>query len=212
VLKRMGWLKAVVCILCLLPALDLWRVLEHINPMWRTAYDYHVFSLGITVTGAWAFIFLYLVLAVTPVQRLTGFLWLGELRRTLGLFAFFYALLHLAMYMVVGQKLRFDYAWEDAFLQKSRIPGWLAVFLLLPLALSSSDFMVRWLGGKNWRRLHWLVFPAAVLAILHLAWTQADKGTGFDGTRNAIIPFLILVLLRLVKLRRRAPSGARAPK
>jgi DMSO/TMAO reductase YedYZ heme-binding membrane subunit len=202
VLKRVGWLKAVVCVLSLLPALDLWRVLRQMNPFWRTAYDFRVFSLGISVTGAWAFIFLYLTLAVTPVQRLTGLAWLGELRRALGLFAFFYSLLHLAMYMVVGQKLRFDYAWQDAFLEKSRIPGWIALFLLLPLALTSSDFMVRWLGGKGWKRLHWLVFPAVILAIVHLAWTQSDKQTGFDGTRNAIVAFLVLVLLRLVKRRR----------
>ncbi len=192
--------------LSVLPALDLVRVLRLINPLWLTAYDFHVFSLAIAVSGAWAFIFIFLALAVTPVQRLTGFRWPAELRRTLGLFAFFYVLLHAAVYMVIGQKLRFDYAWEDAFLQKSRIPGWLSLFLLVPLATTSMDVMVRRLGGKRWKRLHWLVFPATALAIAHLAWTQSDNESGFRGTRNAIVAFVILIGLRFVRFRWSAPS------
>ncbi|HEX7453242.1 MAG TPA: ferric reductase-like transmembrane domain-containing protein [Polyangiaceae bacterium] len=206
--KRAVWLNIAVCILSAMPALDLWRVLRLMNPSWMTAYDYQIFALGIAVTGAWAFIFLYLVLAVTPVMRLTGFLWLAELRRALGLWAFFYSLLHLAFYMVVGQKLRWDYAWEDAFLMKSRLPGWFAIFLLVPLALTSTDFMVRWLGGKWWKRLHFLVFPATALAIWHLWWTQSDGQVGFRGTRNAVIPFVILVALRLLRFRKKAPARA----
>ena len=206
--KRSVWLNLGVCILSVLPALDLWRVLERMNPMWRTAYDYKVFSLGIAATGAWAFIFLFLTLAVTPVMRLTGFRWPGELRRALGLFAFFYCFLHLALYMVVGQKWHWDYAWDDAFLQKSRIPGWFAIFLLVPLALTSTDSTVRWLGGKNWKRLHWLIFPATALAIWHLWWTQDDNQMGFRGTRNAVIAFVVLVALRFVRLRRRAATSS----
>src|SRR4051794_40944689 len=137
-MKRAGLLRALVCISNVLPALDLWRALRAINPDWIAAYDYKVFTLVISATGAWAFIFLFLALACGPLQRFTKWRWPGELRRTVGLFAFFYAFLHLAAYVVVGQKLRFDYVWEDAFLMKSRLPGWGALILLVPLALTST--------------------------------------------------------------------------
>lgn len=205
--KRALWLNLGVCILSAWPVLDLWWVLRRMNPQWLTAYDYQVFALGIAATGAWAFIYLLLTLAVTPVMRLTGFRWPGELRRTLGLFAFFFSFLHLALYMVVGQKWHWDYAWDDAFLEKSRLPGWGALFLLLPLALTSTDAAARWLGGKNWKRLHWLIFPATALAIWHLWWTQSNNLSGYRATRNVVIPFVVLVALRFVKPRRRAPSA-----
>ena len=69
VFKRSVWLNLGVCILSVMPALDLWRVLRRMNPQWLTAYDFRVFSLGIAATGAWAFIFIFLTLAVTPVMR-----------------------------------------------------------------------------------------------------------------------------------------------
>jgi sulfoxide reductase heme-binding subunit YedZ len=197
--KRAGLLQAAVCVLSLLPALDLWRVLRRMNPAWLTAFDYPVFSLAIAASGAWAFIFLFLALACGPLQRLTRWRWPVEIRRALGLFAFFYALLHLAVYLAIGQKWRFDYAWADAFLQKSRLPGYAALILLIPLALTSTDGMVRRLGGKNWKRLHLLVFPATALALWHMAWVQSDSGThDFHRTRNAVVTFLVLIALRLL--------------
>ena len=202
--KRAGLLQAAVCVLSVLPALDLWRVIRRMNPEWLTAFDYQVFALGIAASGAWAFIFLFLALACSPVQRLLRMRWPGDIRRTLGLFAFFYVLLHLAFYMVVGQKMRFDYAWEDAFLMKSRLPGWAALILLLPLALTSTDFMVRWLGGKFWKRLHFLVFPATALALWHMAWVQYDSNThDYHRTQNAVVTFALLIAVRLLlKLRK----------
>ncbi len=203
--KRLRWLlKAVVIALSLLPALDLWRVLRILNPLWLTAFDYPVFRTGIGATGAWAFIFIFLALACTPVQRLTGMRWPIELRRILGLFAFFYAFLHLAFYIVVGQKWRFDYAFDDAMLIHSRLPGWAALILLLPLALTSTDGMVRRLGGKNWKRLHWLVFPATALALWHMAWTQWESGTNdYHRTWYAVDAFLVLIAVRLLLWLRR---------
>jgi len=172
-------------------------------------FDYPVFKTGITATGAWAFIFLFLALGCTPVARLTGMRWPLELRRILGLYAFGYAFLHFAFYIVVGQKWRFDYAIDDARLIHSRLPGWASLILLLPLALTSTDGMVRRLGGKNWKRLHWLVFPAAALAIWHQAWTIWDNGTNdyhrawytAEAFAGLIAVRLLLWLRRLVATR-----------
>jgi sulfoxide reductase heme-binding subunit YedZ len=208
--KRVGWLLVIaVSILSVLPALDLWRVLRLINPDWVKAYSYPVFDLGIKATGAWALIFLFLTLACSPIQRLLGLRWPGtrwpgSLRRTLGLFAFFYCGLHVLFYLSVGQKWRWDYAWDDAFLEKSRLPGWGAIILLLPLALTSTDWMVRWLGGKFWKRLHFLVFPAIALAIWHQTWTEKAAGTNdYHRAIYAMWAFGILILARLLlKLRR----------
>lgn len=172
------------------------------NPDFLKAYDYPVFALGITASGIWAFIFLFLALAVTPVQKLTRQLWLGDFRRPLGLLAFYYSLLHLAVYIVIGQKFRFDYILPDAKFAPSRYPGWAAVILLVPLALTSTDFTVRWLG-KNWKRLHLLVYPATALAIWHFWWTEDDNRKPHTGAEKALWAFGILILLRiLLKLRK----------
>jgi methionine sulfoxide reductase heme-binding subunit len=196
----LNWVKAALFVWWLAPAVDLVRVLEQMNRHFIRAYDYRVFSLATAATGAWAFIFLFATLACTPLQRLTGLRWPGELRRMLGLFAFFYSVLHLIVYIVIGQKMRFDYAWADALAQKSRIPGWIALILLVPLAVTSTDAMVRRVGAKHWKNLHRLVYVATAFAIAHLAWTDADNFTDFQRTKKVVIPFVILMALRLVPL------------
>lgn len=196
-----------------MPALDLWRVLRLLNPLWLKAFDYPVFKTGITATGAWCFIFLFLALACTPVAKLTGLRFPLELRRILGLYGFFYAFLHFAFYIVVGQKWRFDYAIEDAMLLHSRLPGWAALILLLPLALTSTDGMVRLLGGKNWKRLHWLVFPATALAIWHQGWTIWESGSNdYHRAYYTVEAFAVLIAARLLLWLRKlvATRSARA--
>lgn len=197
--RRWLWLKLALGVLCTCPALDLIRVLSQMNRHFITAYDNRVFRVAIEASGAWAFIFLFIVLACTPVQRLTGWAWVRAVRRLLGLFAFFYVVLHFAAYFVVGQKFHFDYLMFDALQAKSRIPGWLALLLLIPLALSSTDGMVRRIGARRWKWLHRLVYPAVALALWHLAWTEVDHGsTDFHETRTALIPFVLVLLARLV--------------
>lgn len=117
--------------------------------------------------GDWALRFLLIALAVTPLRRLTHWAPLARLRRMLGLFAFFYVCLHLASY--VGVDLFFDWAalWQDVAKRTYITLGMVAVLLLVPLAVTSTDGMIRRLGGRAWRRLHMLVFPAAILAVAH---------------------------------------------
>lgn len=117
--------------------------------------------------GDWALRFLLIALAVTPLRRLTRWAPLARLRRMMGLFAFFYVCLHLASY--VGLDLYFDWAalWQDVAKRTYITLGMAAVLLLVPLAVTSTDGMIRRLGGRAWRRLHMLVFPAAILGVAH---------------------------------------------
>jgi methionine sulfoxide reductase heme-binding subunit len=193
--------KVLVSVSSTFPALDLLRVLYQHNPHFIRDYDFAAFSFSINVSGAWAFVYLFLALACTPVQRLTRSAWVAAVRRPLGLAAFGYCVLHFLAYFVIGQKLQVGFVIYDSLHQASRIPGWLSLLLLLPLALTSTDGMARRLGGKRWKLLHRLVYPAAALAILHVYWVESDHYSDFHVTRNTLIPFVILMLARLIRFK-----------
>jgi sulfoxide reductase heme-binding subunit YedZ len=117
--------------------------------------------------GDWALRFVLIALAVTPLRKLTGWAPLARLRRMLGLFAFFYVCLHLSSY--IGLDLFFDWQALGRDIVKRRYItlGMAAFVLLVPLAVTSTDAMVRRLGGRRWRLLHKLVFPIAILGVVH---------------------------------------------
>jgi methionine sulfoxide reductase heme-binding subunit len=194
--------KIAVSILATFPAIDLVRVLYLRNPHFIRDYDFYAFNLAINVSGRWAFVFLFLALACTPVQRFVRAAWIPALRRPLGLSAFGYCVLHFLAYFVVGQKLNLEYVWSDTWLQRSRLPGWASLLLLLPLAITSSDGMVRRLGGKRWKWLHRLVYPATALAVVHVYFVDRERVTQYEATWNTLVPFVILMLLRLVRFKR----------
>lgn len=122
-------------------------------------------------SGNAAVILLLVSLAVTPLRRITGWNALQKIRRLTGLWAFAYAVIHLAVYSVLDQGLAWEYILEDMTERPFTVVGTLAFLLLLPLAVTSTKGWVRRLG-RNWIRLHWLVYPAAALALLHYAWGQ----------------------------------------
>lgn len=118
-------------------------------------------------TGIWALRLLALTLLVTPLRRLTGWNVLARYRRMLGLFTFFYATLHLLVYLVIDQGLWVDGIVEDVFERPYITLGMLGWLLLLPLAVTSTAGWVRRLGGRRWQRLHRLVYVVAVAGVLH---------------------------------------------
>ena len=156
-------MKPIVFVLCLGPILWLaYRgILGHlgVNPI-ETVIRY---------LGDWALRFLLIALAVTPVRILTGYTPIGRLRRMLGLFAFAYVVLHMLAY--IGLDRLFDWAelYKDVVKRIYITVGMAAFAMLLPLAITSTDAMVRRLGGRTWRRLHRLVYPAGVAAVIHYA-------------------------------------------
>lgn len=193
--------KALVSILSTFPAIDLVRVLYRHNPNFIRDYDFAAFSLSVNVSGRWAFVFLFLALACTPVQRLTRSAWVAAVRRPLGLAAFGYCVLHFLAYFVIGQKLNVGYVVWDSTHVYSRIPGWISLLLLLPLALTSTDGMTRLLGGKRWKLLHRLVYPAAAVAVLHAYMVEDDHTQGFTTTKITATVLGILMLARLLRFR-----------
>lgn len=121
-------------------------------------------------TGFWTLTFLTITMAITPLRQLTQRVWLGRFRRMLGLFAFFYGVLHFSTYLVLDQF--FD--WANILKDISKRPyitvGFSALVLMTPLAVTSTDAMLKRLGGKRWRRLHRLVYLVTVAGVIHFWW------------------------------------------
>ena len=122
---------------------------------------------GVRQSGLWALRFLLLALAVTPLRRLTGLAGLARLRRMIGLFAFFYALLHVLTYVGVDQFFDWHAVWLDIVRRPYITVGLAAFTVLALLAATSPVAVVRRLGGRRWRALHKGVFAAGALGCLH---------------------------------------------
>ena len=118
-------------------------------------------------TGTLTLVFLLISLAVTPVRRITGLNWLTRFRRLLGLFAFFYGSLHLMTYVAFDRFFHLRTIPGDVAKRPFIAIGMTAFFLMVPLAITSTDKMVKRLGGKRWVRLHRLVYPCGILGVLH---------------------------------------------
>jgi sulfoxide reductase heme-binding subunit YedZ len=126
-------------------------------------------------TGDWTLYFLCITLAVTPLRRLTGWNWLIKLRRTLGLFAFFYAALHFTTFLWFDHFFDLHEMWKDVLKRPFITVGFIAFVLLVPLAVTSTNRMVKRLGGKRWQWLHRVIYLIAPLGILHFWWMKAGK-------------------------------------
>jgi sulfoxide reductase heme-binding subunit YedZ len=122
------------------------------------------------VTGDTALSCLMLSLAITPLRRLTGWNEIIRVRRLIGLTAFWYACLHLTTYVVFDQSLSLMEILTDIRKHPWVLVGFTAFLCLVPLAITSTNGWIRRLGGKNWNRLHRLVYVAAVAGVLHYFW------------------------------------------
>jgi methionine sulfoxide reductase heme-binding subunit len=194
----MRFFKPAVFVLCLTPLAWL---------AWQALYG----SLGVnpieTVNrylGDWALRFLLIALAVTPVRQWTHWAPLARLRRMLGLYAFFYVFLHLSSY--VGLDQFFDWAaiWKDVLKRTYITFGMIAFVLLIPPAVTSTNAMVKRLGGKRWRALHKLVYPIGILGVAHF-WMMVKADI-----REPLVYAVILAVLLGWRLRAFLPKPARA--
>lgn len=152
-------------------------------------------------TGDWALRFLLIALAVTPLRKLSGWVWLARLRRMTGLFAFFYVVMHFASYVSFDHVFDVSAILADVIKRPFITVGFLSLLLLVPLAVTSTNGMVRRLGAGRWSALHRLVYVIGPLAVLHYWWMVKR-----DLTEPIIYALVLAALLgyRLV-LRWRAP-------
>ncbi|PZP65136.1 MAG: sulfoxide reductase heme-binding subunit YedZ [Azospira oryzae] len=162
-------LKRILFVLCLLP-LARWIWLGFNDGLGANPVEFIIRS-----TGFWALAFLAITLAVTPLRRWLQWPWLLRLRRMLGLYAFFYACLHFAAYLVLDQFFDLAAIVEDVVKRPYITVGFTSFVLLVPLAITSTDGMIRRLGGRRWRRLHRLVYAIGVGGVIHFWWlVKAD--------------------------------------
>ena len=198
--QHIKWIKAAVFTVCLIPlALLAWRGFNRglgANPI-----EYIT-----RATGWWTLSFLLITLLVTPLRRLTGLNWLLRLRRMLGLFAFFHVCLHFTTYIWLDQFFDWMAMVKDIAKRPFITVGFSAFVLLIPLAATSTNAMVKRLGARRWQLLHRLVYAIAILGVVHYWWLVKK-----DITEPVIFAILLAILLgmRLVwRARRVAPVSA----
>ena len=160
-MKNTRFAKLVLFVNSLVPlTLLLWDV-------WRKQVGANPLEFVTRTTGMLTLVFLFVTLAVSPLRRITGLNWLIKFRRMLGVFAFFYGLLHLLTYVAFDRFFRLRTIPGDVAGRPFIAIGMAAFFLMLPLAITSTDKMVKRLGGKRWARLHRVVYLAAILGVAH---------------------------------------------
>ena len=156
--------KPAVFLLCLLPLLWLaWRWFNNdlgINRL-ETVARY---------TGNWTLRILLASLSITPLRRIRGLEGLLRFRRMIGLFAFFYGCLHASHYFGVDVQWNTEIIWEDITIRRFFIAGMLSLALMAPLAATSSNAAIRWMGAKRWQRLHRLAYISAIAGVVHFFW------------------------------------------
>ena len=158
-------------------------------------------------TGITTLILHFLTLTITPARRLTGWNRIIRFRRLLGVFAFFYALLHASSYFYFDQELSIANITADVKEHPWVLVGFTAFLLLIPLAVTSTTGWIRRMGGKRWTRLHMLIYPIAILGVLHFYWLIK-----VDAIEPLIYAAILAVILGLrVVVARRGKVATTAP-
>lgn len=191
--KVVSALKVLVFIAALLPLARLAAGVAYF-PEWLGANPAEYITRA---TGDWTLRFLLITLAVTPVRELLGWNWLMRLRRMLGLYAFFYGVVHLSSYVSFDHVFQVGEILADIVKRPFITVGFAALLLMIPLAVTSTNAMLRRLGAKRWLTLHRLVYVIAPLGVLHFWWMVKR-----DATEPGIYAVILALLLGYRALRR----------
>ena len=183
--KQFARLKATLFVLALLPFVRM----VYLTVTGQLVEPLEFITRG---TGDWVLYFLCITLAVTPLRRLSGWSWLLRLRRMLGLYAFFYAFLHFMTFLWFDHFFDVAEMWKDVLKRPFITVGFTAFVLLIPLAATSTNGMIKRLGGKRWQWLHRLIYVIAPLGILHFWWMKAGK---HNFTQPIIFGLIVALLL-----------------
>jgi sulfoxide reductase heme-binding subunit YedZ len=195
-------LRAALFLICLLP---LARLVLAGTTGWFGGLGANPVELITRSTGTWTLVLLCCTLAVTPLRRFTGWNRLIRLRRMLGLYTFFYGVLHLMTWVWFDQFFDLSDMGRDLAKRPFIAMGMVAFVSMVPLAATSTQSMIRRLG-RRWAVLHRLIYLTAVAAILHYLWHKAGKN---DFTQVSVYAAVIAVLLatRLIPRRRAGPTA-----
>jgi len=181
--------------------------LNALIPLGLLAYDGYRGQLGVNPlefflrsAGVLTLVFVLITLAVTPLRRIFGWNSLIKFRRMLGLYAFFYACIHLVTYTIFDKSLNVPAIASDVWQRPFIAIGMLAFLMLVPLAVTSTNGMVKRLGGKNWARLHKLIYPIAILGVVHF-WMIVKSDIFYPAIFGLAVA--ILLGLRLIWSQRR---------
>jgi sulfoxide reductase heme-binding subunit YedZ len=174
---------------------------------WHHKLGANPVNFALLTTGMSALVFLMLTLLVTPLRQITGLNWIIFSRRTLGLYAFFYASLHFLIFFCLDRSFSVSGALSEMLKRKYLFVGAAGLLAMAPLAATSTNAMIKRLGGKRWRALHRLAYVAAVAGVVHY-YMQVKA----DVRRPIAFALVLAVLLgyRLVTCLRR-PAKAKAP-
>jgi len=155
-------------------------------------------------TGLWALRFIMVTLLISPLRKLTGINQFIRFRRMLGLFAFFYASLHMLLYLGLDQFFDLHEIWLDIVKRPFITVGFISFILLIPLTITSTDKMIKRLGGRRWKKLHYLIYLIIVLSCVHFYMLVKQDKT------EPLIYLLIAILLLGVRVfsQRRRPQVA----
>lgn len=167
--SRIVLIKAAVWASCLAPLIRLaWKGLD--GGLGANPIEFITLS-----TGTWTLVFLLVTLAVTPLRRLSGRTWLVRLRRLVGLFAFYYGMLHFITYVWLDKFFDVPDMVKDVAKRPFITAGFLAFLLLIPLAATSTEGAMRRMGDRRWQLLHRFIYVSGILAVVHFWWkVKAD--------------------------------------
>ncbi len=194
-LWRARWSKPALFIVCL-------------TPVFRLYFRFRTDDLGPNpieelthVTGDWAMWILLASLSISPLRKIFGQPDLIRFRKMLGLFAFFYAILHFTIWGYLDKMLNIEEMWEDVLFRRFITAGMVSLLIMIPLAITSTAGWIRRMGGKNWRRLHRLVYISAISAIVHYWWI-VKSDIRYPALYAAIL--ILLFALRWIPVKRSA--------
>lgn len=158
---------------------------------WRGTLGANPIEFFLRTTGVLTLVFLLITLSVTPLRKYFGWNSLIKFRRMLGLFAFFYGFLHLVTYSIFDKSLSVPAIISDVWQRPFIAVGMLAFFLLIPLAVTSTNGMIKRLGGKNWARLHKLTYIIGILGVIHF-WMIVKSDVFYPALFGLTLAILLL--------------------
>lgn len=203
-MKRLRLAKIAIFLAALVPlgrlAWKAWHGLLGANPIEVITHS----------TGDWTLILVLTTLAITPLRQITRQYWLIGVRRMIGLFAFFYGVLHFTTYIWLDKFFDLHEITKDIGKRRFIMVGFTAFVLLIPLAITSTAGWIRRLGGKNWQRLHRLIYVTAICGVVHYIWlVKADLRKPLEYAFVLSILLLYRVGVRVAERRKRLLARAR---